>query len=54
MGSDIEECNLWGNACAAISATQAGGTTAFPDISELQQFFSERGEEIKQIIDIRK
>lgn len=53
-GSDIEECTLWGNACAAISTTQAGGTTGFPNISELQQFFSEREEEIKQIIDIRK
>ena len=53
-GSDIEDCTLWGNACAAISITQLGGTTAFPDISELQQFLAERKEEIEQIVDMRK
>jgi sugar/nucleoside kinase (ribokinase family) len=52
--SEIEECALWGNACAAISTTKTGGTTAFPDISELQQFFTEREEEIERIIDLRK
>jgi sugar/nucleoside kinase (ribokinase family) len=53
-GSDIEDCTLWGNACAAISTTQPGGTTVFPNLSELQQFLAERKEEIKHIIDIRK
>lgn len=53
-GSDIEECTLWGNACAGISTTKPGGTTAFPDISELQLFFAEREEEIKKLITVRK
>jgi sugar/nucleoside kinase (ribokinase family) len=52
--SDIEDCTLWGNACAGISTTKPGGTTAFPDISELQKFFAEREEEIKKLITIRK
>ena len=51
LGSDIGKCALWGNACAAISTTKPGGTTAFPDVNELQQFLSERTEEIKQITD---
>ncbi len=54
QGSGIENCSLWGNACAAISTTKPGGTTAFPSLSELRQFLDERSEEIKQIIDIRK
>jgi sugar/nucleoside kinase (ribokinase family) len=53
-GSDIEECTLWGSACAGISTTKSGGTTAFPDISELQQFFAEREEEIKKLVTVRK
>lgn len=52
-GSDIEKCILWGNACAAISTTKPGGTTAFPNTSELQQFFSERKEEISHILDVQ-
>ena len=54
QGSGIENCTLWGTACAAISTTKPGGTTAFPSISELHQFLDERSEEIKQIIDLRK
>lgn len=53
-GSDIEKCTLWGNACAGISTTKSGGTTAFPDISELQQFFAERENEIKKLVTVRK
>ncbi|MFA5970752.1 MAG: carbohydrate kinase family protein [Lentimicrobiaceae bacterium] len=53
-GSDIADCTLWGNACAAISTTQLGGTTVFPNISELQQFLAERKEEIEHIIAKRK
>jgi len=49
-GSDIEKCSVWGNACAAISTTKPGGTTAFPDIRELQQFFNERKEEKELLI----
>jgi sugar/nucleoside kinase (ribokinase family) len=48
-GSDIEKCALWGNACAAISTTKPGGTTAFPDINELHQFFNERRKETEKI-----
>ncbi len=51
-GSDIEQCAIWGNACAAISTTKPGGTAAFPNIAELQQFLSERTEEMKNIIQI--
>ena len=51
LGSDIGKCALLGNACAAISTTKPGGIAAFPDINELQQFLSERTEEIKQITD---
>ncbi len=50
-GADIDKCILWGNACAAISTTKIGGTTSFPDVAELQYFFSERSEELKKIID---
>lgn len=53
-GSDLEKCTLWGNACAGISTTKSGGTTAFPDISELQQFFAEREDEIKNLVTVRK
>jgi sugar/nucleoside kinase (ribokinase family) len=48
-GSDIEKCALWGNACAAISTTKPGGTTAFPDNNELHQFFNERRKETEKI-----
>lgn len=53
-GSDIEDCILWGNACAAISTTQLGGTTVFPNIYELQQFLTEKKEQIIQTIYNRK
>lgn len=53
-GADIEECTLWGNACAGISTTKSGGTTAFPDTSELRHFFAEREEEIKRLVTVRK
>lgn len=52
-GADIDKSILWGNACAAISTTKIGGTTSFPDITELQCFFSERKEELKKIIDVQ-
>jgi sugar/nucleoside kinase (ribokinase family) len=38
----IENCILWGSACAAISTTAAGGTTAFPNQIELEEFINER------------
>lgn len=52
-GADIDKCVLWGNACAAISTTKIGGTTSFPEVTELEHFFSEKSEELKEIIDIR-
>ncbi len=52
--ADIEICSLWGNAAAAISTTQPGGTTAFPNIFEIEQFFAGREKEIKQITEIRR
>jgi sugar/nucleoside kinase (ribokinase family) len=45
-GSTIEKCTAWGNACAAISTTAAGGTTAFPNLREAEQFIRERKSEI--------
>lgn len=51
QGADLETCTLWGNACAAISTTQPGGTAAFPDIDRLQRFFAEKAAEIKQMFD---
>jgi len=46
QGATIEKCALWGNACAAISTTQPGGTTAFPNLDEVNQFLKERKPEI--------
>lgn len=50
QGSNIQECMLWGNACAAISTTELGGTTAFPDLIQLEQFLADRKEEISHLI----
>jgi sugar/nucleoside kinase (ribokinase family) len=46
-GSIIEECAIWGNACAAMSTTQLGGTTAFPNLQEIEQFLRENKIEIE-------
>ena len=51
QGSAIDECINWGNACAAISTTGPGGTTAFPNIQEVEQFLRERKTEITNIED---
>ena len=51
QGATIEKCALWGNACAAISTTQPGGTTAFPNTSEVNKFLLERSIEIKSLED---
>jgi len=51
-GSPIEDCILWGNACAAISTTGLGGTTAFPDLLQVEQFLKDKKEQIKQLIHI--
>lgn len=53
-GSSIEDSILWGNACAAISTTEPGGTTAFPNLLQLRQFLSERKAESDHLIDIIK
>jgi sugar/nucleoside kinase (ribokinase family) len=49
-GSSIEDCVLWGNACAAISTTKPGGTTAFPNLLQLKKFFAGRKAETNQLI----
>ncbi len=46
-GSTLEKCAAWGNACAAISTTQLGGTTAFPNFREAEQFLRENKIEIE-------
>ena len=50
-GAAIEECILWGNACAAISTTASGGTTAFPDTVQLRRFLAARKSETSYLID---
>jgi sugar/nucleoside kinase (ribokinase family) len=46
-GSTLEECAIWGNACAAISTTQLGGTAGFPNLREVEQFLHENRIEIQ-------
>jgi len=53
-GNDIEECVLWGSACAAISTTDSGGITAFPNLLQLKKFFSDRKTEIDHLIVVEK
>ncbi len=53
-GASIEQSILWGNACAAISTTELGGTTAFPDFVQLKQFLSDRKAESDNLIDTIK
>jgi sugar/nucleoside kinase (ribokinase family) len=53
-GKDIEDCALWGSACAAISTTETGGITAFPNTLQLKTFFSDRKAEIEHLIVIEK
>ena len=50
QGSSIENCILWGSACAALSTTAPGGTTAFPNQAELEQFLNERKSESNQLV----
>jgi len=45
-GADVQECAVWGNACAAISTGGMGGTMAFPSLSEVRKFLGERKSEI--------
>ena len=47
----IEECMIWGNACAALSTTKAGGTTAFPTRQEAKTFIEKRHLETKGLIE---
>lgn len=50
-GAPIEDCMLWGSACAALSTTKSGGTTAFPDQQELKRFLSARKSDIDHLIE---
>jgi len=47
----VEECMIWGNACAALSTTRAGGTTAFPTTPEAASFIEKRQLEKKGLIE---
>ncbi len=49
QGAPLEECVAWGNACGALSTRALGGTAAFPDCGELQQFLAERAGERARI-----
>ena len=53
-GSVIEDCVLWGSACAAISTTEPGGITAFPNLLQLKRFLSDRKAESNHLIDLIK
>ncbi|MGI8838231.1 MAG: carbohydrate kinase family protein [Pyrinomonadaceae bacterium] len=39
-GKDLRECLTLGNACGALSTTQAGGTNAQPNLRQLQDFLA--------------
>jgi sugar/nucleoside kinase (ribokinase family) len=54
QGFPIEDCVLWGNACAAISTTEAGGTTAFPNLSQVEQFLEDRKTELNHSLEFKK
>jgi sugar/nucleoside kinase (ribokinase family) len=41
-GAGIEQCAIWGNACAAISTTGLGGTGAFPTLQQVERFLKDR------------
>lgn len=49
-GATLPECLLWGSACAALSTTAAGGTTAFPSLDEAATFLREREREARGLI----
>ncbi|HYA25666.1 MAG TPA: carbohydrate kinase family protein [Terriglobales bacterium] len=49
QGAPLAECVAWGNACGALSTRALGGTEGFPTRTEVEQFFSERGEELEKI-----
>jgi sugar/nucleoside kinase (ribokinase family) len=38
---DLKECMIYGSACGAIAATKMGGSTASPNLKELQQFLNQ-------------
>lgn len=40
-GCDFKTCLVYGNACGAMSATGAGGYSAFPDRKSMQDFINE-------------
>jgi sugar/nucleoside kinase (ribokinase family) len=48
--ASLEECMIWGNACAVLSTTRAGGTTAFPTLQEAVDFIAKRQSESKKLI----
>ena len=50
----LAKCLVWGNACAAISTTKRGGTTAFPEMEEVNDYLCERKQEQEQMIHVLK
>lgn len=46
QGSDIRQCLEWGSACGALATTKIGGTTAMPNVDELQAFLETHTEDI--------
>lgn len=42
-GMDLEEALTWGNACGALSASKAGGTSGYGSIQEVRRFLKEQG-----------
>lgn len=48
-GAPLAECAIWGHACGALSTRTLGGTDAFPDPGEVEQFLRERAAEVESI-----
>lgn len=42
-GADLPECLQTGNACGALSTRQMGGTSAQPNLSQLEEFLAKAG-----------
>jgi sugar/nucleoside kinase (ribokinase family) len=49
-GVPIEDCLVFGSACGAIATTRAGGTTASPELMEVEDFLSQRKGELKKLV----
>ncbi len=54
QGASLQECATWGNACGALSTQALGGTAGFPSPEQVRQFLSERGVEVRRMMDAFK